>query len=62
MKILNLMIFVLFLAGCSTFGDRLAPPFYLCEEPKQLLICSDASLSECEGFLKEPAIIKEKDL
>jgi len=58
MKIVNLMILAMFLTGCSTFGGLLAPPFYLCEEPEQLLVCSNKSLDECQGFLKKPIKIK----
>ena len=34
MKILNLMILVLFLAGCHAFEEKLAqpPPFYTCDK------------------------------
>ena len=59
MKILNLMLLVLFLTGCSALKEKLAgpPPFYTCEPNESLLICSSADLTECDGYLKDKPII-----
>ncbi len=65
MKILNLIVLVLFLAGCHMFEEKLAepPPFYTCEATESLLICDSADLTECDGYLKDkPIIIEEIEL
>ena len=65
MKILNLMVLVLFLAGCHMFEEKLSepPPFYTCEATESLLICDSADLTECDGYLKDkPIIIEEIEL
>ena len=52
-----LLLLALALTGCSTTDHKLAPPpYYLCDEPQQLLICDDETLTDCSGFLKDKPI------
>ena len=65
MKILNLMVLVLFLTGCSALKEKLAepPPFYTCDKSETLLVCDTAELKDCWGYLEDkPIIIEETEL
>ena len=59
MRILNLMVLVLFLAGCHMFEEKLAepPPFYTCDKSETLLVCDTAELKDCWGYLEDKPII-----
>ena len=66
MKILNLIVLVVLLTGCSALEEKLTqpPPFYMCDKSEQLLICDTADLTECDGYLKDKpiTIIEETEL
>ena len=65
----------LLVSGCSALENKithyseplLEPPDVIqdvhcvCDKPEQLLICTDESLTDCQGFLKDkPLIIIEE--
>ena len=68
------LIFALALTGCSALENKLMhasdpllePPdiigtHCMCDEAETLLICTDESLTECQGFLEDkPLIIIEE--
>ena len=69
MKTLTLIL-ALALTGCSALENKLShyselpldPPDVIdgdcmCEEPEQLLICEDESMTECYGFLGDKQIM-----
>ena len=65
MKILNLIVLVVLLTGCSMLEEKFVqpPPFYTCDKSEQLLICDSAELTDCAGYLKDkPIIIEETEL
>ena len=69
MKTLTLIL-ALALTGCSALENKLSyyselpldPPDVIgvdcmCEKPEQLLICTDESLTDCQGFLDDKPLI-----
>ena len=65
MKILNLIVLVLLLTGCSALQEKFVkPPHMLCDKNESLLICDSADLNNCAGYLTEdkPIIIEETEL
>ena len=73
MKTLTIIL-ALALTGCSAFENKLThysepllePPDVIgvhcvCDKPEELLICTDESLTDCQGFLDDkPLIIIEE--
>ena len=73
MKTLTIIL-ALALTGCSVLENKLQhasdplfePPDVIgvhcvCDKPEELLICTDESLTDCQGFLKDkPLIIIEE--
>ena len=66
----------LLVSGCSALENKLThysdpllvPPSVIgvhcvCDKPEQLLICTDESLTDCQGFLEDkPITIEETEL
>tara|TARA_B100000809_G_scaffold258185_1_gene300978 strand:- start:332 stop:565 length:234 start_codon:yes stop_codon:yes gene_type:complete len=66
----------LLVSGCSALENKLThysdpllvPPDVIgvhcvCDKPEQLLICTDESLTDCQGFLEDkPITIEETEL
>ena len=63
----------LLVSGCSAFENKLThysepllePPDVIgvhcvCDKPEQLLICTDESLTDCQGFLEDKPITLEE--
>jgi hypothetical protein len=59
MKILNLIVLVLFLTGCSALEEKFVSPapFYMCDKSETLLMCDSADLDNCWGYLEDKPII-----
>ena len=59
MKILNLIVLVVFLTGCSALEEKLTqpPPFYMCDKNETLLMCDSADVDNCWGYLEDKPII-----
>ena len=59
MKILNLIVLVILLTGCSMLEEKFVkpPPFYTCDKNESLLVCDSAKLDECWGYLEDKPII-----
>ena len=49
--VFRLLILAFFLSSCASFTT--------CELNEQLLTCSDSSLTDCDGFLKDKSLIIE---
>ena len=64
MKVLNLIVLVLLLTGCSALQEKFVkPPHTLCDKTESLLICDSANLDSCAGYLEDkPIIIEETEL
>lgn len=65
MRVLNLIVLVLLLTGCSALQEKFVkPPHTMCDKNESLLICDSADLDSCAGFLTEdrPIIIEETEL
>lgn len=50
-SLFRFLVIALFLSGCASFTT--------CEPNEQLLTCSDSSLTDCDGFLKDKSLIIE---
>ena len=58
MKILNLIVLVLLLTGCSVLEEKFVkPPHTMCDKNESLLICDSADLNNCAGYLEDKPII-----
>ena len=59
MKILNLIVLVVLLTGCSALEEKLTqpPPFYMCDKSETLLMCNSADLENCWSYLGDKPII-----
>ena len=58
MKILNLIVLVLLLTGCSALEEKFVkPPHTMCDKSESLLICDSADLDNCAGYLTEDKLI-----
>ena len=63
MKILNLIVLVLLLTGCSALQEKFVkPPYTMCDKNESLLICDSAELTHCWGYLEDKPIILGEDL
>ena len=64
MRVLNLIVLVLLLTGCSALQEKFVkPPHTLCDKNETLLICDSAKLDSCVGYLEDkPITLKETEL
>ena len=64
MRVLNLIVLVLLLTGCSALQEKFVkPPHTLCDKNETLLICDSAKLDSCVGYLEDkPIILEEPEL
>jgi hypothetical protein len=63
MKILNLIVLVLLLTGCSALEKKFVSPapFYMCDKNESLLMCDSADLDNCWGYLEDKPIITTEE-
>ena len=58
MRVLNLIVLVLLLTGCSALQEKFVkPPHTMCDKNESLLICDSADLENCAGYLTEDKLI-----
>ena len=58
MKILNLIVLVVLLTGCSMLEEKFVkPPYPLCDKNESLLMCDSADLENCWSYLEDKPII-----
>tara|TARA_B100000809_G_C14776270_1_gene401296 strand:+ start:374 stop:571 length:198 start_codon:yes stop_codon:yes gene_type:complete len=65
MRVLNLIVLVLLLTGCSALEEKLMKDRHMiCDKSESLLICDSADLNNCAGYLTEdkPIILEETEL
>ena len=64
MRVLNLIVLVLLLTGCSALQEKFVkPPHMLCDKNESLLICDSAKLDSCVGYFEDkPIILEEPEL
>ena len=56
MKVLNLILLVLLLTGCSALEEKLMKDHYMvCDKSESLLMCD--STDNCVGYLEDKPII-----
>ena len=64
MRVLNLIVLVLLLTGCSALEEKLMKDRHMiCDKSESLLICDSAKLDSCVGYLEDkPIILEEPEL